>query len=51
MDEQHPDGYKFRGIVYLKLNMRNEACEDLLAAKLKGAKGVDDLIAKNNCNE
>ena len=44
-----PVGFKFRALVYLKLNNREKACTDLLRAKLLGANGVDDLIAKNSC--
>lgn len=44
-----PNSVKFRALVYLNLNNREKACRDLLRAKLLGAKGVDDLIAKNAC--
>ncbi|MBI3142657.1 MAG: tetratricopeptide repeat protein [Bacteroidetes bacterium] len=43
------ENYRMRGLLYLRMNLRDSACDDLLRAKLLGAKTVDELIEKNRC--
>lgn len=45
----YADALKNRGIIYLRRNDRSKACSDLLAAKMAGARGVQELINLNKC--
>lgn len=44
-----PENHRMRGLLFLRLNQRENACSDLLQAKLLGANTVDELIEKNGC--
>lgn len=41
------DSYYWRGLIYLRYNMKNEGCEDLIKAKELGDPDAQELISKH----